>query len=149
MIQLIPISAKEILQLPEVEKLFPMTTQDYLKRDDYYFQDKFEWFLVTDDKYKNESERKTILAIICVTDEWFEKLENDFHLSVFEVATPIRNIGIGTRILDSLIDLAIKYHYNTMSLQVREKGLIPFYTRFGFHEEFAYPDFSCFILNIK
>ena len=50
MIQLIPISAKEILQLPEVEKLFPMTTQDYLKRDDYYFQDKFEWFLVTDDK---------------------------------------------------------------------------------------------------
>ena len=58
MIQLIPISAKEILQLPEVEKLFPMTTQDYLKRDDYYFQDKFEWFLVTDDKYKNESERK-------------------------------------------------------------------------------------------
>ena len=149
MIQLIPISAKEILQLPEVEKLFPMTTQDYLKRDDYYFQDKFEWFLVTDDKYKNESERKTILAIICVTDEWFEKLENDFHLSVFEVATPIRHIGIGTRILDSLIDLAIKYHYNTMSLQVREKGLIPFYTRFGFHEEFIYPDFSNFILNIK
>ena len=79
----------------------------------------------------------------------FEKLENDFHLSVFEVATPIRNIGIGTRILDSLIDLAIKYHYNTMSLQVREKGLIPFYTRFGFHEEFIDPDFSYFILNIK
>ena len=100
-------------------------------------------------KYKNESERKTILAIICVTDEWFEKLENDFHLSVFEVATPIRNIGIGTRILDSIIDLAIKYHYNTMSLQVREKGLIPFYTRFGFHEEFIDPDFSYFVLNIK
>lgn len=149
MIQLIPITANEILQLPEVEKLFPMVSLDYLKRGDCYFQEKFEWFLVTDDKYKNESERKTILAIICVSDEWYERLENDFHLSVFEVATPIRNVGIGTRILDSLIDLAIKYHYNTMSLQVREKSLIPFYTRFGFHEELIGPGFSCFILNIK
>lgn len=149
MIQLIPITANEILQLDEVETLFPMVSLDYLKRGDYYFDEKFEWFLVTDDKYKTESERKTILAIICVTDSWHTNLDNDFHLSVFEVASPIRHFGIGTRILDSLIDTAIKYHYKTMSLQVREKSLSPFYTRFGFHEEIIGPGVSCFILNLK
>ena len=149
MIQLIPITANEILQLPDVNQLFPMVSLDYLKRGDCYFDEKFEWFLVTDDKYKNESERKTILAIICVTEDWYDNLQNDFHLSVFEVATPIRNIGIGTRILDHLIDLAVKFHYKTMSLQVRENNLIPFYKRFGFHEELVGPGISCYILNIK
>ena len=149
MIHLNQITPNEIISFQDVDKIFPMSVNDYLKRGDTFFDNKYEWFFVTNDKYKTDAERKTMISLICLTENWWDEyLENDLHISVFEVAAPIKNMGIGTEIMDYIIDMAVKYHYSSISLQVREPNLKHFYTKFGFREV-KIGNIPFFILDLK
>lgn len=134
MIVLTPISPQQITETPNISELFPLA-MEYLtsgKWDDTYWQDDYEWFVLTDDELQTDAERHTWLGLMCVTEKRFE---GGLHLSVFEVAKPIRRLGMGTKLLSRLIDVCLQQHYEFLTLQIREPQLIQFYKRFGFHPE--------------
>lgn len=137
MIQLMPLDPQKFVDTKNSNFFFPLVTE-YLtsgKWSDEYWHDNYEWFYITDDSFESEEAKHTWIGIVCLTEARFE---NNLHLSVFEVAKPIRGLSIGTEIMDYLIDLGMKNHYRTMSLQVREPSLISFYKRFGFRQEGQY-----------
>lgn len=115
-----------------VQEYFPLS-KTYLSNDEF-IQEKYEWFFITDDMFSREEEREAWLGMICVTEDKFIKKDN-LHLSVLEVANPIRGLNIGTRIVSSLIDIARKNGYTTLSLQIQNPELLKFYIRFGFAYE--------------
>lgn len=103
--------------------------------DSYEFGDKkYEWFFITDDSLRTDVEKNTWLGIVCLTENKYV-LEDNLHLSVIEVASPIKGLNIGTRILNRIIDIGVKNYYNTLTLQIQDKELLKFYVRFGFTKD--------------
>lgn len=135
MLNFAPISAEQISETENIEKLFPMV-MEYLDKSgpwgETYWNEDYEWFVVCDDSFETESERKTWLSIVCLTEKRFE---NNLHLSVFEIAAPLHSLGLGTKVMSSIIDIGLKNHYGTLTLQVRNPKLVKFYQRFGFKPE--------------
>lgn len=134
MLQLNPISAEELVNTKNLTQIFPMVSE-YLtsgKWGETYFQPEYEWFYITDNSYEDPVSQRTWLAIICVTDEANLTFQGEMHLSVLEVAKPIIGMGIGTEVVDRLIDIAMECHYSCITLQIRNPKLKGFYERFGF-----------------
>lgn len=129
-----PIEPQQIIDTPNISELFPMVVE-YLNSGKWgktYWGEDYEWFVLTDDELETDTLRRTWLGIICVTEKRFS---GGLHLSIFEVAKPIRRLGMGTKLLSKLIDVCLQNKYEMLTLQVREPGLIGFYKRFGFHPE--------------
>lgn len=146
MIILNPIDAKQITETPNISELFPLA-MEYLtsgKWGEEYWKDDYEWFVLTDDELDSDALRHTWLGLICVTEKRFE---GGLHLSIFEVAKPIRRLGMGTKLLSKLIDVCLQNRYDILTLQIREPKLINFYKRFGFHPEVV-NNATYYVLNL-
>lgn len=129
MLKLNKISPIELRNSDSIETLFPLASMYLL--DPLFIQPKYEWFYITDDRFSTDEERNTWLGLICLTEDKFIYGDN-LHLSVLEVAEPIHNLGVGTSIVNMIIDVAMKNYYKTLTLQLRDSSLESFYERFGF-----------------
>lgn len=131
MIQLNIINAEELKNSDEVKSVFPFSCK-YLENPEYC-QKKYEWYYITDNFFNDPAEREAWLGLICVTEDKFIYGDN-LHLSVIEVAEPIRGLSVGTKIIDRLIDVARQNEYTTLTLHCKNDDLLGFYNRFGFEE---------------
>ena len=150
MIQLNPISPEKLVNTPNISQIFPLA-MEYLtsgKWGDTYWQPQYEWFYITDNSYEDFAAQRTWLGIICVTDESNIIFQGEMHLSVLEVAKPIKGMGIGTEIVDRLIDIAMECNYECMTLQIRNPNLAHFYERFGFKYQ-VINEVPMYVLNFR
>ena len=132
MINFNPIQAETLLRdINRFSTYFPFSV-DYIECPEFRTE-RYEWFYITDDSFRTEEERTTWLGLICVTENKYLGGEN-IHLSVLEVAEPLRSLNIGTSIVDRFIDISRKSGYDKLSLQVRNRDLMRFYRRFGFRD---------------
>lgn len=132
MINFNPIQADVLFnQIDKFSRYFPFAV-DYIECPEFRTE-KYEWFFITDDSFSTTEERETWLGLVCVTENKYLGGQN-IHLSVLEVAEPLRNLNIGTSIVDRFIDISRRSGYETLSLQVRNRDLLRFYRRFGFRD---------------
>ena len=132
MVNFNPVQAQTLLnKITSISGYFPFSL-DYINCPEFR-SEKYEWFYITDDSFSSEEERQTWLGLVCVTENKFLAGSN-LHLSVLEVASPLKGLNIGTSIVDRLIDIARKSGYDLLSLQVRDRDLLQFYRRFGFRD---------------
>ena len=132
MVNFNPIKAQVLVnKIDSISQYFPFSA-DYIECPEFQ-NERYEWFYITDDSFSTEAERDTWLGLVCVTENKYLGGQN-IHLSVLEVASPLRGLNIGTSITDRFIDIARKSGYDTLSLQVRNRDLLKFYRRFGFRD---------------
>lgn len=137
MIELNHIKTEDLLKISGLESIFPFS-MIYLNELEFRMP-KYEWFYITDSGFNTPEERATWIGLICVTEDKYIYGEN-LHLSVLEVAKPLRGLTIGTKIVNKLIDVSRENLYTTLSLCVKNDkddrdDLIRFYKRFGFQEQ--------------
>lgn len=131
MLNLTQVNPLELKSVNGLQDVFPFSVM-YLN-DTEFVQDKYEWYYVTDDQFNDPEERETWLALICVTEDKYIYGDN-LHLSVIEVASPIRGMCVGTRVINRLIEIALANNYTTLTLHIKDPNLTSFYERFGFRE---------------
>jgi GNAT superfamily N-acetyltransferase len=103
------------------EKNFDIVPR-YLK-EPLYQADNYEWFYIGYKDYDVPA------AIICLTENRYK--ENSLHLSVFQVAEPIRGLGIGGQVIRALIKFAIQQNFNSFTLLAMNDSLYSYYQKFG------------------
>lgn len=131
MLNLTQVKAEELKNVSGLQDVFPFSYK-YLCNPEY-LQEKYEWYYITDDQFNDPEERETWLALICVTEDKYIYGDN-LHLSVIEVASPIRGMCVGTRVINKLMEIALDNNYTTLTLHVKDPALTSFYERFGFRE---------------
>lgn len=112
-----------------IDTYFPFSKK-YIDSPEFQ-NEKYEWFYITNDEFRNKEEQNTWIGLVCLTENKYVPSDN-LHLSVIEVASPILGLNIGTEILDRIIDIARDNNYKTLTLQIQDANLIKFYVRFGF-----------------
>lgn len=145
MIELNKVENSELLKVKGLQDVFPFAAR-YISSPEYQ-QQKYEWYYITDNGFNTPEERSTWIGLICVTDDKYIYGDN-LHLSVLEVATPIRGLSIGTRIVDRLIDIARENEYKILTLHMKEDSLIGFYSRFGFKKMIAKGGVELYALEV-
>lgn len=130
-----PISAEDLYkQSKNISEVFPFAWE-YINSS-VFRQDRYEWFYITDDSLSTEDARNTWIGLVCVTENKYYTNGN-LHLSVLEVAEPLRGLHFGTAIMDKLIDIARNSNYVSFTLQARTPDLVGFYRRFEFRTDYA------------
>lgn len=131
MLNLTQVKAEELKNVSGLQDVFPFSYK-YLCNPEY-LQEKYEWYYITDDQFNDPEERETWLALISVTEDKYIYGDN-LHLSVIEVASPIRGMRVGTRVINKLMEIALDNNYTTLTLHIKDPALTSFYERFGFRE---------------
>lgn len=88
----------------------------------------------------DELKKETSYYIVALLDNeivgfgGFMQLYDEIHISNIVTKKNKRNIGIGTKMLDKLLNIAETRNYNTITLEVNEHNLpaISLYEKFGF-----------------
>jgi GNAT superfamily N-acetyltransferase len=64
------------------------------------------------------------------------------HLGLIEVSNDFKGNGIGSKLMNIIIDYAKEHGYPSMTLRAHDDTRLPFYYKFGFKEtkELAHPD---------
>lgn len=119
-------------------ELYNMTISDLNLISDTLF-DKFDDFW-TYNVFKSELENPNSMYIVAKFDDeivgfagiW--KAYDDVHITNIVTRKDIRNQGIGSKLLEELINLAKKTNFKTLTLEVNENNnsAIHLYEKFGF-----------------
>jgi GNAT superfamily N-acetyltransferase len=108
-------------------QLFPMS-QEYLDQSKFgelYHSEIVQWTEVIDD-----DQQQPVIGIVCIMNNRF--LPNSTHISVFEIPADRHNQGLGTIVLNNMLQCFKEIGVKCVTLQCREKKLESFYKKFGF-----------------
>jgi|SRR5574344_513328 GNAT superfamily N-acetyltransferase len=81
-----------------------------------------------DSFYDDDCDLPIALTILKDDDE----MRDTLHISLLEVAVPIRGLGYGLKVLNTIINLANTNGYKYITLHMAEPGLYNFYKKVGF-----------------